>query len=141
MFIKTYNDVFDCGVELSDWDKENKTISYYTLAKVVGDMIMCNGITDLFEDYDFELWHGNSYDEEDEYYKEIFQYYIISEHGAKILQKYTDEIVYYNEELDMYIWGITHIGTSWSIVPTDIEFENTDDFEEWYEWCKEQNEF
>ena len=32
----------------------------------------------------------------------------------------TDEIVYYNEELDMYVWGITHYGTSWDYVLTDI---------------------
>lgn len=50
---------------------------------------------------------------------EIFQYYIVSETGADILQE-INEIVYYNEELDMYVWGVTHYGTAWSYVLTDI---------------------
>lgn len=52
---------------------------------------------------------------------EIFQYYIISSSGAEILEQYTDEIVLYNEELDMYVWGVTHWGTSWDYVLTDIK--------------------
>ena len=31
------------------------------------------------------------------------------------------EIVYYSEELDLYIWGVTHYGTSWDYVLTDIK--------------------
>ena len=51
---------------------------------------------------------------------EIFQYYIISEYGADVLEQYTDEIVYYNEQLDLYLWGIDHFGTSWDYVLTNI---------------------
>lgn len=40
----------------------------------------------------------------DEYY-EIYQYYIISEYGYQFLADHTDEIVFYNERLDVYIWG------------------------------------
>lgn len=54
---------------------------------------------------------------------EIFQYYIISDNGAEILKQYTNEIVFYNSELDMYVWGVTHYGTSWSYVLTEIECE------------------
>ena len=56
-----------------------------------------------------------------EIYADVFQWFIISEHGASILQEYTDEIVYYNEELNIYLWGVTHYGTSWDYVLTDIE--------------------
>ena len=52
---------------------------------------------------------------------EIFQYFIISEQGANILKEWTDEIVYYNETLDMYVWGVTHLGTGWDYVLTDIQ--------------------
>lgn len=55
--------------------------------------------------------------------REIFQWYIISGNGASILKNYTNEIVYYNSELDMYLWGITHWGTSWDYVLTDIKIE------------------
>ena len=58
---------------------------------------------------------------EDTHYDEIFQYYIISDNGAEILKDYTNEIVFYNEALDMYVWGVTHWGTSWDYVLTDIK--------------------
>ena len=51
---------------------------------------------------------------------EIFQYFIVDDNGARILQEY-NEIVFYNEELDMYVWGVTHWGTSWDYVLTDIK--------------------
>jgi cell division septum initiation protein DivIVA len=51
---------------------------------------------------------------------EIFQYYIVSNNGAEIL-KDAGEIVFYNDVLDMYVWGVTHWGTSWDYVLTDIK--------------------
>lgn len=54
-------------------------------------------------------------------YLDIFQYFLISREGADILKQYTKEIVYYNANLDLYVWGVTHWGTSWSYVLTDIE--------------------
>lgn len=54
------------------------------------------------------------------YPPEIYQYYIISDEGARILCEFTNEIVFYNEELDMYVWGVTHWGTGWDYVLTDI---------------------
>lgn len=60
---------------------------------------------------------------EENYPDEIFQYYIISDNGAEILKQYTNEIVFYNSELDMYVWGVTHFGTSWDYVLTEIECE------------------
>lgn len=54
---------------------------------------------------------------------EIYQYYIISDNGADFLKRYTNEIVYYIPVLNVYIWGITHFGTSWDYVLTDIKIE------------------
>ena len=54
---------------------------------------------------------------------EIFQYFIISGYGAQILQELTDEIVYYLPAIDCYVWGVTHWGTSWDYVLTDIPVE------------------
>lgn len=56
----------------------------------------------------------------EEYPPEIFQYYIISDSGADILCEFTNEFVFYNEELDMYVWGVCHYGTAWDYVLTDI---------------------
>lgn len=58
--------------------------------------------------------------EEEDYTPEIYQYYIISDQGAEILQELTNEIVFYNEELNMYVWGVCHFGTAWDYVLTDI---------------------
>lgn len=62
----------------------------------------------------------NELEEEQDCTGDIFQYYIVSDNGAEILKK-INEIVFYNEELDMYVWGVTHYGTSWSYVLTNIK--------------------
>ena len=64
---------------------------------------------------------------EEAHYDEVFQYYIISDNGAEILREWTNELVWYNEELDMYVWGVTHWGTSWDYVLTDIRIEREED--------------
>lgn len=55
---------------------------------------------------------------------EIYQWYIISDPGAEICKEF-GEIVFYNEELDLYLWGVTHWGTAWDYVLTGIECEKT----------------
>ena len=65
-------------------------------------------------------------EEEQNEYPEIYQYYIVSDNGARILEEF-NEIVFYNEELDMYLWGVTHYGTSWDYVLTNIPCNANDD--------------
>ena len=50
---------------------------------------------------------------------DIFQWYIVSDSGARLLEE-INEIVYYCSELDIYVWGVTHYGTAWSYVLTNI---------------------
>jgi len=51
----------------------------------------------------------------------ICDYMEITEEAARIMKESgSDEIVYYSKELDMYIWGITHYGTSWKLMLTSI---------------------
>lgn len=52
----------------------------------------------------------------------VFQWFIIDDWGARLLQE-INEIVYYNETLDMYLWGVTHYGTSWNYVLTSIKID------------------
>lgn len=54
-----------------------------------------------------------------DYEPEVYQWYIVSDQGADILKE-INEIVYYNSELDMYLWGVTHWGTLWDYVLTDV---------------------
>jgi len=63
---------------------------------------------------------------ENESNDEIFQYFIVSDNGANILKE-CNEIVFYNDELDMYVWGVTHYGTSWSYVLTNIKLNCGED--------------
>lgn len=58
--------------------------------------------------------------ENENYYPDIYQYFIVSDNGARILEE-CNEILFYNEELDMYVWGVTHYGTAWDYVLTNIK--------------------
>ena len=59
------------------------------------------------------------FDEYSEEYYDIFQYFIIDGQAADRLAEYTNEIVLYNSDLDMYILAVTHWGTSWDYVPAN----------------------
>lgn len=56
-----------------------------------------------------------------DYPPEVFQWFIVDENGADIIKEYTDDPLYYNEALDMHLWGVTHYGTSWNYVLTDVK--------------------
>lgn len=116
------------GHEVSSYGVEHNRVDYRTLAKCF-DGVLCNDITKLFystingEYNEPELYNGCDYDEENDCYEDIYQYYIISSYGAELLGRYTNEIVWYIPILDIYVWGITHFGTSWDYVLTDIKIE------------------
>lgn len=71
-----------------------------------------NGINDQIEELERE--------QNDEI--EVFQWFIVDDWGARLLQD-INEIVYYNEKLDMYLWGVAHYGTSWDYVLTSIAID------------------
>lgn len=102
------------GVEVSKYGMEHGYLDYKALANIVGDCILNNTIRQ--ETYDWEIVSGD-------YGKDVFQDYIISEEGFRILSELTDEVVFYNETFNLYLWGITHFGTSWDYVLTDVELK------------------
>lgn len=126
-----------CGNRISPYGLANGYVDYATLAKSF-DAVLANGIIEKTLDIgEWEVYNGSEayfYDDngdeisEEEYdenggdyeYREFYQYYIISYSGARILEDYTNETVWYNEELDLYVWGVTHFGTSWDYVLTGI---------------------
>ncbi len=116
--ITTYNGKV-YGVKVSNYGLENGYLDYLTLSKIVGDCILNNSIVPYIGYYEWEVVNGCEEDEEG--YYEVYQYYIITDSGAEFLQEHTDELVYYHSELDIYVWGITHFGTSWDYVLTDIK--------------------
>lgn len=65
----------------------------------------------------------NSLEYEQDNNPEIYQYYIIDDSLANILKEWTDEIIYYIDFLGVYVWGVTHYGTSWDYVLTNIKID------------------
>lgn len=107
------------GNEISEYGIKNGYVDYRTLAKAF-DAVMNNSIIQNTAEIGYwECVSGNEYDEETDEYTEIYQYFIVNGNGAEILQE-AGEIVFYNDALDMYVWGVTHWGTSWDYVLTDI---------------------
>lgn len=60
--------------------------------------------------------------ENEQDYQEVYQWFIVDGWGARLLQD-INEIVYYNEKLDMYIWGVQHCGTCLDYVLTNIKID------------------
>lgn len=109
------------GYEISEYGVKHDRVDYRTLSKVVGDAILNNqviGINSVLDEW--EVYNGIDLNAETNQHIEIYQYYIVSDRGAEFLCNHTNEIVYYNAELDIYLWAITHYGTAWNYVLTDI---------------------
>jgi hypothetical protein len=121
---------------IENMNKQTEEISYKELARRVGDMVMANNLRkEVYKTHEFDLENGEeSYcykhetpeecqkdsDNCDFEYYDIYQEYIITAGGADYLTRNTNEIVFYNEKLDIYLWGITHFGTGWSAVFTSL---------------------
>lgn len=106
------------GVAVSNYGLEKGYLDYQALAGIVGDCILNNTVrAETMEDWD--MVSG-------EFKEMVFQDYVISEQGYRFLEDLTDELVFYNERLDMYIWAVTHYGTAWSHVLTDIKLVKED---------------
>lgn len=101
------------GTKVSDYGLDHGYLDYHALSKLVGDMVLNNYIRSETLG-DWEMVNGDVEDM-------VFQDYIISDSGARFLMELTDEYVFYNEKLDMYLWGITHYGTGWDYVLTDVK--------------------
>ena len=103
------------GIKISEYGLKNGYLDYLTLSKIVEDCILNNTIrTETLEDWDMVTGEWN-------FDGMVYQDYIISESGYEFLAEYTDELVFYNSKLDIYVWAITHFGTSWGYVLTDIK--------------------
>lgn len=120
--------------ELNDYEKKNNRISFKRLFnRLFTDAIMCNDINKLFyadingEYNEAEIEIGLDYDEENDNYIDIYQYFIVDFNNytyskMKELKKELGKefILYYLSNLDLYVVGITHFGTGWDYVLTDI---------------------
>ncbi|WP_314707143.1 hypothetical protein [Rothia mucilaginosa] len=71
--------------------------TYEDLSRQVGGMVLANEIAIR----PLELINGDLDNE-------IFQFYITQD--PEFLLEHMDEPVFYDSELDLYVWGITHTG-------------------------------
>lgn len=128
--------------DLNEYEKEHNKISFKRLFdKLFTDAILCNNITKLFyaningEYNEPQIEIGTDYDEENDEYVDIYQYFIVdfNSYTYSKMQELREQlgkefIMYYIEALDLYVVGITHLGTCWDYVLTDIEpTENTEE--------------
>lgn len=85
------------GIEVSAYGKEKGYLDYRTLAYMLEHIIPNNLIREAtLSDWKFVSGKLKS---------AVMQDFIITKFGYEILKKYTDELVLYNEKLDMYIWA------------------------------------
>lgn len=118
--------------ELSNYEIENKILSYKNLFSKNNNMILCNNIA---YDYD-ELEQESGFDEDG--IPDIFQYYIIDDYSAERLKE-IDEIVFYHNKLDIYVLGVTHFGTNWAYVESGLELEYNKENDLYYAYYRKQD--
>lgn len=91
-------------------------------------MIMCNDY--LKHRYDNIEELISPYDEEEDYYTDEYQFFIVNiEYDEEITKKAVEKMgntLYYDNDLDLYITGITDLGTSRTIVSTQLVVESED---------------
>ena len=120
------NDIIHKTYDIGYWEQESGFVDHTEeieeLQEQIEELMLDNENDEHTEEIEELQDKINELEEEQDnsYNADIFQYYIVDDNGAEILKE-INEIVYYNEELDMYVWGVTHFGTSWSYVLTDIK--------------------
>lgn len=113
--MKIYGEYF-CGNKISPYGIKNGYVDYGTFSRAF-QHILANDLMGRTGG-EWELISGD-------YEREVFQWYIVDRTGADLCSR-AGEIVYYNWELDLHLWGVTHYGTAWDCVLTDIPCNTQD---------------
>lgn len=120
------NEIIQKTYEIGYWEQESgfidNTEEINEIQEQIEELMLDNENDEHTEEIEELQDKINELEEEQDnsYGEDIYQYYIVSDNGARILEE-INEIVFYNDELDMYVWGVTHLGTSWSYVLTNIK--------------------
>ena len=88
---------------------QGERVNMETLGKAVRG-VLNNGIIEKTSacGIGWELINGTEEDSRD-----VCQYYIIDEDAAELLMKDAEQVVFYSEYLDMYVWGVMTYGAPW----------------------------
>lgn len=112
--------------DLNENEKEKGVVSYKRLIERISNRIWLFNKAPELSDYDFEYELNSDYDEENDEYIDIYQYYLIdiSPWMLEKLQKLKckDVIIAWSEKLDEYVLMVDHLGTHWSYVETSIKW-------------------
>ena len=90
------------GHRVSDYGIKHDRLDYETLQKLVGNTVWNSEVPYRFDPWEFIKKPQNFNDWGD---AEIDAWYIIDEDGARLLENFTDELLIFNPELEMYVWA------------------------------------
>lgn len=118
--------------DLNEEEKRRNKISYRRLINRISNNIWLFNNAPKLSEYDFEFVLNSDYDEENDEYFDIYQYYLIDINPYMIEKlndiKCKDLIIAWSDALEEYVLFVDHFGTSWDYVMTDIE--PTENFDE-----------
>ena len=134
------------GRELNAEELKSHRLSYATLASQfsavlcndiqndgsIWDNVICGELETYYHDgeeitrEEYEELEEQGEENLESRYKEIYQYYIVSDYGKELLEK-CGELVLYSESIGCYVWCVDHYGTSWDYVMTSIKLNNDND--------------
>lgn len=99
-------------------------LSFATLCKLCfTDMVLCNDIQNIddYSIYDNMEYEKNEDDEDDDEYPEIYQWFIVDTYDYWFEQYKENFVMTYSDKLNVWILCVTHWGTSWDYVATDVK--------------------
>ena len=121
------------GIPLSDWDIQNRRVSFLTLSYAVPCIAPDITFQELWKlDPEMYVENGSWFrDEDGEFCDEeaqgasevqIYQYMFVDEERLDLLAK-ADQLVLRSDKLGVYVWCVEFIGTSWRSYGTSIELD------------------
>lgn len=112
--------------DLNEEERKTGFISYKRLIDRISSGIWLFNNAPKLSEYDFEFEVGSDYDEKDDEYIDIYQYYLIDINSYMIekLQDLAcgDVIIAWSENLEEYVLFVDHFGTSWDYISTSIKW-------------------
>lgn len=124
---KTTNGIIIDENTLNRYEIENHCLSYRTAwDRLSGNspLILCNNLPEIDPSIYDNVVVGDLYDEETDNYAEVFQYYLtdLTDWGIEYIKENSQSFtIAYSETLDLYVLMVTHYGTAWDYVLSDVE--------------------
>jgi hypothetical protein len=93
------------------------------------EFILCNKIAEIDSSI-YENMRFPDYDEENDSYKEVFQWYLTNadESDVEYLEKHFGLLFTYSDLLDCFVLCVDHLGTSWNYVHCEVLTYNEENY-------------